>query len=636
MKTVILFFLVIPICVVSQSKKDKFDLDMSVITISPDLKKDAHTVYRLDEGIVDVTAPGRYTFKIRQILTILNKDGAHHLYQSLGIDKFRKIDEVEIKVFNQLGIETEKYKKKDFSVTAAYDGMSLITDSRVMRLHVQVSEYPVTLEIKYTVEVTSYINLPSWYFQSPAEAVELSRFIVKVPTDIDIRYRAKHINIHPVITTEGSKKNYLWEVKNLLAKKGEEGAGGYAKNPRLLVGANQFEYDGHRGSMTDWKNIGLWYNGLVKQTNQLSEKYKSEIQSLVSGASNDVEKIKILYSHLQNNFRYVSIQLGIGGFRPFPADFVHEKKYGDCKALSNYMEACLSAINIKAYSAWINAGPERSPVDPDFPYDGFNHQILCVPLNKDTVWLECTSKTVDFAHLGNFTENRNALVMTDNGGILVATPVSKSNQNCFTVATTVNIDETGGGKIESIMRTTGEYKYEQIAYSHEKDDIKKNYFINHLGFPNPDEFEVVFGEKSMQPLTSSVKMTLQKLNDFSAGNKMFLKSRFCKIWTQKLPSAELRTEDYLFECPLQKTDTTVLKLPSGYVSDALPKTKDIKCDFATYQTKYWYDENQKAIYSTAKLELNQRLIPADKYASVKSFFDEVIKDDAQRIIIKKE
>lgn len=634
MKKAILILLVAPLCLFSQSRKQGFEVT-STSLIPEDLKKDAHTIYRIDEGIVDVSAPGRYTFRVHQVVTILNKDGAHHLNHVFSIDKFRKVDEIDIKVFNQFGLEVAKYKKKDFGVSAADDGISFITDTKVMHLRASGPDYPFTMEIKYSLEVSSYINLPPWYFQSPGEAVEFSRFVVKIPADIDIRYKLKNIKAEPVITAQGSKKTYTWEVKNLPARKAEEGAGGFAKVPKLMVAANQFEFDGHRGNMSDWKDMGIWYNGLVKQTNQLSDKFKTEIQALVSGASTDMEKVKILYNHLQKNFRYVSIQLGIGGFRPFPADFVHEKKYGDCKALSNYMEACLNAVNIKGYSAWINAGADKSPVDPDFPYDNFNHQILFVPLKKDTIWLECTNKILDFAHLSNFTENRNALVLKENGGIIVPTPKSKSSDNRLHVTSTVHLDETGAGKIESRMTSTGEFKYEQLAYSQEKDDVRKSYFINGLGFPNPDEFEVVFGEKNPEPLQTTLQLSLQKINDFSAGNKMFLKPRFCKLWTAKLPSSETRMEDYVFECPLQKSDTTIMKLPEGYLADALPKTKDLKCEFATYRTNYWYDETQKAIYSTAILELKHHVIPAEKYAAVKSFFDEIIKDDAQRIVIVK-
>lgn len=636
MRRVLLVFVLAPLLVVAQSKKEDYSVNYLVSSILDSLKKDAHAVYRLDEGIVDVTGPGRYNFHVHQIYTVLNKDGDHLLKLAYGIDKFRKIDNIEVKVLNKLGAVVEKYKKKDFTVTAAYDGFSLITDNQVMRLQIVSSDYPCTVEVAYTEEVTSFITLPTWSFQSPGIAVETSRFLVKIPAEIDIRYKTKHINITPVVTTLNSKKNYLWEVNNLAAKKSQAGAGEYAKVPRLLVAANQFEYDGHRGDMSGWKGMGLWYNELVKATNQLSETYKAEIRNLVDGAKSDIDKVRIIYNHLQKNFRYVSIQLGIGGFRPFPANFVHEKKYGDCKALSNYMQACLSAINIKSYSAWINAGADRSPVDPDFPYDGFNHQILCVPIDKDTTWLECTSSLADFAHLGNFTENRNALVLTENGGVLIPTPKSKSHQNKFTMTTTVNMNEDGSGKTESVMTTTGEYKYEQLAMSQEKADLLKQYFVNGYGFPNPDEFELSFGEKNTMPFNTRLQLKVEKINDFMAGSKMFLRPRIYKIWSSKLPSAENRTEDFLFECPFEKTDTTTYKLPAGFKVEALPKEKQIQFEFGSYNSKHWYDDQQKAIVTTAKLVLTQHHIPAEKYASVRTFFNEVMMDDSQRIVIKKE
>lgn len=636
MRKILLFFVFSPLVMEAQSKKDGLSFNYSSLSISDSLKKDANTVYRLDEGIVDISGPGKYSYDVHQIYTILNSEGDYHLRQQLGIDKFTKIENIEIKVFNKSGIQVEKYKKKDFSITAAYDGFSLVTDNQIMRLQISAPEYPCTVEVTYTQEVTSSINLPAWSFLGENVSVEVSRFIVKIPANMEIRYKAKDINITPVITDQNSKKNYLWEVNNLTAKRSQPGAGEFAKYPILLVAANQFEYDGHRGDMSDWKGMGLWYNDLVKTTNQLSDANKAQIRNLVAGANNDIEKIRIIYNYLQKNFRYVSIQLGIGGLKPFPADFVHEKKYGDCKALSNYMEACLNAVNIKGYSAWINAGAERAPVDSDFPYDGFNHQILFIPLQKDTIWLECTSNTADFAHLGNFTENRNALVLTENGGVLIPTPKSRSYDNKFTLTSTVSINDNGSANTESSMTTTGEYKYEQLAVSQEKTDQQKQYFVNYLGFPNPDEFDLSFGEKNIDPFNTKIKLKIEKINDFMAGSKMFLRPRLYKIWSSKLPTSENRTEDYLFDCPFEKTDTTIFKLPAGYLVDALPKEKQLKFEYGSYNTKCWYDDQQKAIFITARLILTQYHIPSEKYTSTKKFFDEVMSDDSQRIVIKKE
>ena len=46
------------------------------------------------------------------------------------------------------------------------------------------------------------------------------------------------------------------------------------------------------------------------------------------------EKIRVLYRYLQQNHRYISVQVGIGGMQPISASAVYTNGYGDCKGLS--------------------------------------------------------------------------------------------------------------------------------------------------------------------------------------------------------------------------------------------------------------------------------------------------------------
>jgi len=262
--------------------------------------------------------------------------------------------------------------------------------------------------------------------------------------------------------------------------------------------------------------------------------------------------------------------------------------------------------------------------------------ILCIPQPKDSIWLECTSQTNDFAVLGNFTENRNALLITENGGVLVPTPKSKSSDNIFNVKTSIDLNEDGTGKTKSTMVTSGEYKQIMInALFNEKKDDQKSIIVDYYGFKQPDEFTIDKKEVDNK-FVSNLDMSIEKIPEFIAGSKMFLAPRLYKIWVTKLPKAENRRLDYYFHIPFEKTDTSVIKMPAGFIADALPEGKQIQCEYANYTTKYWFDKNEKAIYSTAKLVLKQHIIPAAKYATVKAFFDDVLKEDTQRIVIKKE
>ncbi len=636
MRKILILLGLVPLMITAQSKKEDINLLYSALTIPDSIKKNAHIVLRLDEAELDIISRSKYNFKVHQIITILDKEGALRLRQVYGIDKFYKIDDVEIKHFNLLGIEKRRYKKRDFTVTAAYDGISLVTDDKVMRLEIAESDFPCTLEIEFTQQVSSFINLPQWYFQTSGESVQCSRFTVKVPTSMSIRYKPKNINISPVISAQNSKTIYLWETSNLMAKKKEVGGNSTSTLPYLLLASNQFEYDGYEGEFKDWQSFGNWCYPLYKESkNPFSEARRQEIQRMVAGARSTREKISILYESLQKNMRYVSIQLGIGGFKPFSVSFVDEKKYGDCKALTNYMRYMLEEVGIKSYPALVKSQYDAEQLDPDFPINRFDHVILCVPEKNDTVWLECTSKTNDFGNLGNFTENKFALLITENGGVLVSTPQSKSAHNIFLARTEVRLEENGIGEASFILKTEGEYKSEAIHYFvQEKKDNQKYYLINGIGLKPPDEFELN-SETLADQSTTKIVLLYEKIPEFVAGNKMFMNPRLYRIFSSKLPAAEGRTTDFLFECPFEKSDTTVFKLPESYGVDVLPKEKQLKFEFGSYTTRHWYDEQQKAVVTTARLVLTRHRIPAVKYAETKKFFDEVIEDGNQKLVIKK-
>ena len=237
--------------------------------------------------------------------------------------------------------------------------------------------------------------------------------------------------------------------------------------------------------------------------------------------------------------------------------------------------------------------------------------------------------------LGNFTENRSALLLTEEGGVLINTPRSKSINNNYTSNSTIDLQEDGSGTATVQVNTTGEYKDDMLNYvfDQKKDDQKK-YLLERLGFLQPDAFELEYNKSDMQAATK-VKLSIEKIPEFTAGNKMFLNPRIYKIWTYALPKAENRTQDFYFETPFIKTDTTVYKIPDGFVPETLPKAKELQFKFGNFKSTYQFDENKKSIITTARLELKEYRIPAAKFITTKKFFNDVLAEYAEKIVIKK-
>ncbi len=609
--------------------------DVYTLAKVPEAIKNKATIVTHYENIdLEIESIEKATIKIDKIFTVLNDEGRDALVFNQYSSKNISLEDAEIRVFDANGKQTAKYKKKDMSTVATGEG--LIEDGYVTHYYVRGADYPITLEFKYEIKIKGTLNIPAYRFLDAKEGIVESNYTARVPATLSLRYKAKNTRIQPAITDEGKYKVYRWNVRNISPMEYEQGAVDISRRyPHIMFASDKFSYYGMEGDLSSWKSFGSWIGNLYNGLDVLPPERQQFFQQLVKNAPDEKEKIKQIYNYLQQNFRYVSIQLGVGGLKPFPADFTDKKKYGDCKGLSNYMKAALKSVGIKSYVAIINAEFNDEPVDPDFPTNDFNHVILCIPGSKDSTWLECTSSTTEFGELGTFTENRYALLITEDGGALVPTPKSVSSANTLSTTTRVTLSNDLSALTETIFTAKGQYREIIRDIMSEKKDEQKKAIVLYFGFKQPDYFELSKDESSPSNKTK-LKMALRKVPDFNAGNKLFISPRMYKIWSSVLPKAENRSLDFYFNFPFEKNDTTIIKLPADMKPDALPKEAEIKCNYALYRSKYWYDEKHNEVYAATVLILKQHRIPAAEYAQVKKFFDDILQDDSQKLVVKKE
>lgn len=607
------------------------------VSLIPDsLKTNAHAVIRADEEAFTVYSPSRATYKVHEVVTIMDEAGKRGLAFAERSDAFVSLDDANLYLYDAKGQLLQHVKQKEMAVEGYQQWFQLVTDDKITYFELNAPSYPVTVQKDYTISFKGLLNYPDFGLDNTERSLQEASFVLTTPKSIGVRYRNLGVNIHPSIA-DGEKETqvYTWRIAALKARP-EEGGDLAGLDPRVMIAPNQFEINDFAGELNSWQAFGKWMYDLNKDMYVLPPATAQFYRQMVAGASTDAEKARILYDYLQKNFRYVDISLGIGGYKSFPAAATDKNKFGDCKGLSTFMKACLNAVDVKSYTAIINAGDREAPVDPGFPINEFNHMILCIPQPKDSIWLECTSTHNYFGVLGAFTENRNALLITENGGVLVHTPSSTLEENQESFHTLVSLSEDGSGKATVTLSSTGDPKWKAVSYLYEEThDNQKKYLVQGLDFLQPDDFGITLHKIDSPVLQMDLRLSFEKIPEFTAGSKMFLNPRLYHIWQQPLPDTGGRTQDYYFDYPFSTSDTTCYLLPDGFVVDDLPKGRTMDCPYAAYTSSYQYDQAKKEVISCCTLQLKSRRIQAKDFASVKEFFGKVVEDETEKIVIDK-
>jgi len=372
------------------------------------------------------------------LITKENGTSGYVIY--IPYDKYSKIDDIEITILSVDGKKRKTIKKKDMVDQSMVNNVTLATDVRLLIYTVFEKEIPALIKLQYSKTIKESFTIESYVpVTNENTAILSSNFtVINYDSTNQLRFSINPWE-KPSFEVTNTLRKYSFQLKNVTTShlKMLE-----AKNISTYITPilEDFQMDGIDGNLSSWRNFGLWLTKLGEGTDVLDEKSKAEIKSIIRDTKDKKVIVENLYKYLQKNMRYVSIQLGIGGFKPMPAQDVHNYKYGDCKALSNYMKAILKVAGIPANYIIISAGEDYRKPKIDFPQNVFNHAIVAVPLEQDTIFLECTSQHSPVGYLGSFTGDRKAFWIDGENSNLVNTKSYSYNanviENIFDIAIT--------------------------------------------------------------------------------------------------------------------------------------------------------------------------------------------------------
>ena len=609
--------------------------EYNVSKIPSGLSKDAQAVVRKNILRFEVKSASRAVKHVLYAITIFNKDKQSYGDIALGYNKFYDIESLEGRIYDANGKKVRELGSDDIQDMSAIYGYTLYDDVREKVSHLYYNRYPYTVEYEYEISYNGFLNWPTWQSQRSFDPVELSRFEVLLPSDENLRYHCKGDSALPVISTEGNKKRYVWQATDLPGLS-EDVYGKDVEDAATVVriAPLTFELEGHAGSMKSWKDFGYWYYSLTEGRNNLPENALRDIQSFAINGDSIPETIAKIYRYMQSRTRYVSVQLGIGGWQPFDARYVHEHGYGDCKALSNYTVSLLGAAGIKAYSAIIEAGSDPDSLLPDFPCNQFDHVIVCVPRSPDSLWLECTSPLNEAGHLGDFTENRQALLATPQGGFVVQTPKSSSKDNEQFRGGSVVLDPVGDARASITTHWTGD-KNDDVRDRLEEasPNDREEWIENSLSIPNAtlSSFNFSGFGSHTNSLMLAVQLALPRFASVS-GKRIFFQPNLLDRKSSVPPAIAHRVSPIRFEYPYHDADSILYVLPSGYGVETLPSEVKLSSSFGTFLYKCTMLGDTALVFNRT-LEVHEYEVSPDRYDEYRNFFASVVKSDRAQVVL---
>ncbi len=593
-------FIVLAILFFQGSVYAKGDESLDCSRIPAALLKHADAVVRRSSYDVKIVSLDEVYETETYAITILNKEGYQYARFYQYYDKFRKINSVGGTLYDKDGKELKRLRKIDVGDAALVSSSNLFDDHRIKYCDFNYSAYPFTIEYEVEVKTNYSFFLPSWDPQKGHNcAVEKSDFSIEYPASMPLRYKAFHLNAEHTEKKDGSTATMAFSVGNIVAGKQDKLAP--SENfpfPTLIFATDTFEFGGLSGKMDTWKSFGKFFYDLNDKRQDLSPEARLAVHKLVDTCTSSFSKISLLYKYMQSGTRYVSIQLGIGGWQCFPADYVAEKGYGDCKALSNYMKALLKEAGISSDMVLVYGGRDNGfKLQNDFPFNSFNHAILCVPLEKDTVWLECTSKDLPAGYLSEFTHNRDVLLLTPEGGQVVKTPTYNYDNNHTTRIVHAHIDnkdQVDAKVTKELMGLPCDMQRHELI-DQPKDKVE-NYLNRQfsLNTYKVNDYKISTSLSGRIPVLSE-QISLSGSGKIThAGKRMFIDPDIFPAGVDALEENEKREKPFYVRESFETDDTEIIELEGAYTAEFIPGEISMSYPFGAYNCKIFF-ENENTI-----------------------------------------
>jgi transglutaminase-like putative cysteine protease len=618
----------------------------------PDYPDNPVAVKLLDELQTTVQANGEIDTRCRIAYKILRPEGKdEHGVATVPFD-----NETKISSFNAWTITADghEYALKDKDAyelsTSTYE---VYSDDKIKAQRLTDASPGNVVGYEYVQKKRPFVFEDNWWFQDPVP-LHHGRLILQIPSGWE--YSARWIN-YPEQKPQVSGNQYIWQVDDVPAVDVEaemppwEAVGG-------RVGLKYFPTDPNLRARTtgSWNDLGVWYAGLTQSTHNPSPEITKKVAELTAGITDPLAKMQALTAYAQRAIRYAAIEFGIGGYQPHLAADIFSHQYGDCKDKATLLITMLHEIGVDAYYVVVDA--DRGIVRPDYPSLRFDHMIVAikVPDNVDShllfaavddpklgriLFFDPTNEYVPLGYLPWYLQHNHGLVVTSQGGSLIAMPLAAPITNRMIRTAKLTLSATGDLSGEINETEWGDLAFDKREMFLESPPGKRaeliegilgqslnNYTLTGASLGNLDKYDQSFSMtyKFVSPRYATPSGGMLFLRPRVVGDK---NSYMLRLFSEQKP----RKYPIQFHEATRQDDAFDITLPPGYVLDSVPPAVQADCAYGSYHSEVTVTDG--VLHYKRTYELKDVEVPTEKLPEIKTFLRQIAADQEASALLRR-
>ena len=394
---------------------------------------------------------------------------AVRVYTARGVESWRtfpityspnreELHIIRAQVIRPDGSRSESFSENDRHINEPWSGMYY--DAKAKIISFPGLSPGDTLELIYQLEDTSRENLLSDYWGQ-------IEYVQSLYPKLHYRYEVTLPEARPI----------YWNASELpawLSYRRSSSSSGLVRNqwtahriPKLVVeplmpGWSEVSPLLHVSTYQSWEQVGKYYWGLIKDQLISHEDLRKTVEMLLSSVDRRDERavINALYAFVVSQTRYVALEFGIHGYKPYPVDRILARRFGDCKDKASLLVAMLKSAGIDSRLVLLRMRHLGTLSAVPASLAAFNHAIVYLP--KQQLFLDGTAEFYGSRELPDSDRQANVLIIEPEsnrnaGSPFIRTPGSQADDNINRVALQVSLHTDGSAEAEGHSQLSGQY-----------------------------------------------------------------------------------------------------------------------------------------------------------------------------------